>query len=222
VRIGILGSGRMAAALAPHWVHAGHEVLIGGRSADRAAALASKIGSRAGTLREAAEFGAACLLAVRSEGLVPTLEAAGGPDGTLASKAVVDCGNAVHLADFSQVRWDGRSLAEHAEFLAVGARVVKAFNLCHADVWRLDPPQFDGRRLAVPYCGADAAKAVARTLIEDVGGRPVDVGDLSQARHLEAMAIPVIRLLVGGAGPHTVFNLITDDRAADFAGTPAP
>ncbi|MET9933884.1 NAD(P)-binding domain-containing protein, partial [Streptomyces sp. NPDC006324] len=31
MRIGVLGTGNMADALAAHWVRAGHEVLVGGR-----------------------------------------------------------------------------------------------------------------------------------------------------------------------------------------------
>ncbi|MYV66752.1 NAD(P)-binding domain-containing protein, partial [Streptomyces sp. SID2131] len=36
MRIGVLGTGDMADALATHWVRAGHEVLVGGRDARRA------------------------------------------------------------------------------------------------------------------------------------------------------------------------------------------
>jgi predicted dinucleotide-binding enzyme len=47
------------------------------------------------------------------------------------------------------------SAAERIAAAAPDARVVKAFNLCHVDVWRLTPPVFDGRPLAVPLCGDD-------------------------------------------------------------------
>jgi hypothetical protein len=209
MHIGVLGSGNMAAALATRWAQSGHETFIGGRSQSHAQELASSIGGRSGSLRDAAVFGEVCLLAVRAEGLLGTLDAAGGPLGTLQGKVIIDCGNAVNLSDFSQVRWDGRSLAEQVEHVAVGSRVVKAFNLCHSDVWRMDPPRFDGRPLTVPFCGSVEAKKDVRDLIDDLGCLPVDVGDLSQARHLEAMAILVIRLLFSGAESHTVFNLIS-------------
>ena len=209
MRIGVLGSGAMAAALAPKWRQAGHEILIGGRSIERAQELANSMGAKGGNLRDAAEFGDVCLLAVRSEGLGDTLHAAGGAAGTLQGKVIVDCGNSVYLGDFSQVHWDGRSLAERAEYLAIGSQVVKAFNLCHADVWHINPPQFDGRPLAVPICGSEQAQQTIRPLITDLGCVPIDVGDLSQARHLEAMAIVMIRILLSGVGSHTVFNLVT-------------
>jgi 8-hydroxy-5-deazaflavin:NADPH oxidoreductase len=33
MKIGTLGSGAMTAALVPHWIAAGHDVMIGGRNA---------------------------------------------------------------------------------------------------------------------------------------------------------------------------------------------
>ncbi|MGH8187966.1 MAG: NADP oxidoreductase, partial [Steroidobacteraceae bacterium] len=67
----------------------------------------------------------------------------------------------------------------------------------------------------VPYCGEDAAaKGIVSKLIADLGCRPIDIGPLHRARHLEAMAAIVIGLLFSGYDPHTVFNLITvTDRA---------
>ena len=97
--------------------------------------------------------------------------------------------------------------------LATGGHVVKAFNLCQAHVWQMEPPIFDNRRLAVPYCGDhSAALDMTRQLIADLGGEPLPIGDLRHAHHLEAMAAIVISLLFGGRDPYTVFNLV--DRAA--------
>jgi predicted dinucleotide-binding enzyme len=204
VRIGTLGAGMMTEALAGQWARAGHEVLVGGRTPGKAAALASRVGARAGTLAEAAQWGDAVLLAVRREGLVSTLKEAGAGDGALGGKTVIDCGNAVDVSDFSLVTWEGKSLAEQARHLAPGSHVVKAFNLCHAEVWQ-SPPILAGRPLAVPFAGDDDGKEAARLLIADLGCDPLDAGDLRQARHLEAMAIVVIRLLFGGHDPRSVF-----------------
>ncbi|WP_308208835.1 NAD(P)-binding domain-containing protein [Actinoalloteichus caeruleus] len=44
MRIGILGTGTMASALGAGWVRAGHEVVVGGRSRDRARRLAHGLG----------------------------------------------------------------------------------------------------------------------------------------------------------------------------------
>lgn len=207
MKIGVLGAGMMTEALVSGWVRAGHEVLVGGRTPGKTAELAQRVGARSGTLREAAEFGDAVLLAVLLDGLEETLRAAGAPEGTLAGKPVIDCGNAVDITGFSQVYYEGgTSMAEEVARLAPGAHVVKAFNQAYADVWRR--PVIDGHPLAVPIAGAEEGKAAARTLIGDLGAVPLDAGDLSQARHLEAMAIVVIRLLRSGHGPCSVFAFI--------------
>jgi predicted dinucleotide-binding enzyme len=214
MKIGVLGAGMMTEAIAEKWVLAGHEVMIGGRDPEKAAALAERIGARSGTLREAAEFGEAILLAVRRQGLESTLKEAGAPEGTLSGKTILDCGNAVDTSDFSQVTWDGLSASEYAQKVAVGSHVIKAFNMAHAKVWQMTPPTFDGRTLAVPYAGDEEGKEVARRLIADVGAEPLDAGDLSQTRHLEAMAIVVIRLLFGGYDPYSVFAFVSPGRTA--------
>jgi 8-hydroxy-5-deazaflavin:NADPH oxidoreductase len=207
MRIGTLGSGLMTAAIVPHWIAAGHDVMIGGRNAENARKLADTHGVAHGNLAEVAEHGEVLLLAVRSEGVADALDLAGASRGTLAGKVIVDCGNAVNLADYSQVRWDGRSLAEEVEFRSMGGHVVKAFNTCLHEVWRT-PRSYGGRRLRVPYCGADEAKERVRDLITAVGVEGLDIGDLSQARHLEAMAIIMIRLLRAGIPPLSAFALV--------------
>lgn len=216
MRIGILGAGAMAAPLTAKWIAAGHEVFVGGRSPDRAGRLAAELGPRAtgGSLGEAAAFGEATLLAVRWEGIRWTLAEAGAEEGTLADKPLIDCTNPVEVERFT-LTTGRRSIAEDIAELS-GARVVKAFNLCQASVWALDPPLFDGRRLVVPMCGdSSSAKYIATTLISDVGCQSVDIGGLYRAGQLEAMAAVVIGLLFSGYDPLTVFNLISPgDRAA--------
>ena len=69
----------------------------------------------------------------------------------------------------------------------------------------MTPPHFDGRPLAVPFAGDDHGKDVSRQLITDPGCEPLDAGDVRQARHLEAMAIVIVRLLLGGYNPYSVF-----------------
>lgn len=198
----------MADAVGTRWAAAGHDVLVGGRTPARTRAVADRLGVRGGTLADAAEFGEVAFLAVRYQGIPATLAAVG---DALAGKPVVDCTNPVEVVDFTLTTPPGESMAAHVAAVT-GGHVVKAFNLCHAQVWRLDPPEFDGRRLVVPYCGDDeAALALTRRLIADVGCEPLAAGGLRHAGHLEAMAAVVIARLFGGAAPLTVFNLV--DRA---------
>ncbi|WP_255565701.1 MULTISPECIES: NAD(P)-binding domain-containing protein [unclassified Parafrankia] len=205
MRIGILGAGVMADALGTRWAAAGHELMVAGRTTEKARALAEKWGGRAGGFRETAEFADVALIAVLYQGMPATLAAIG---GGLYGKPVIDCNNPVEVDHFTLVTDPGRAMAREIQD-ATGGQVVKAFNLCHARVWEMAPPLFDGRRLSVPYCtNHPAAAAVARQLIDHVGGEPVSVGDLRHAHHLEAMAAIVISLLFGGRDTSTVFNLV--------------
>ncbi|MFF1441550.1 NADPH-dependent F420 reductase [Streptomyces sp. NPDC058295] len=180
MRVGILGTGGMADALGTRWRRAGHEVVAGGRS---------------GGLRAAAEAGTdAVLLAVPYQAVV---EVVGGLEEALRGRVLIDCTNPVG-PDFGLLTADGPAAAERIAAAAPTAHVVKAFNLCHVDVWRLDPPVFDGRPLAVPLCGDDeAALSVVRRLVRDLGCEPLNAGGLDRAGLLEATAALLIRLWLG-------------------------
>ncbi|WP_217234603.1 NADPH-dependent F420 reductase [Streptomyces sp. AC555_RSS877] len=182
MRIGILGNGEMADALGTGWARAGHEVVAGSRSGD--------VG-----LREAARSGTdAVLLALPYEaavGVVTELE------DVLRGRVLIDCTNPVGGPDFTLRTAGGPSAAERIA-AAPTAHVVKAFNLCHVDVWRLTPPVFDGRPLAVPLCGDDYfALCVVRRLARDLGCEPLNAGGLDRAGLVEATAALLIGLWVG-------------------------
>jgi predicted dinucleotide-binding enzyme len=181
MRIGILGTGDMADALGTRWRRAGHEVLAGGR--------------RDGGLRAAAEHGTdAVLLALPYEAVV---EVVGALADVLRGRTLVDCTNPVGPG-FALRTAGGPSAAERIAAAAPGAHVVKAFNLCHVDVWRLTPPVFGGRPLAVPLCGDDeGALTAVRRLVRDLGCEPLSAGGLDRAGLVEATAALLIGLWVG-------------------------
>ncbi|MEU9117835.1 NAD(P)-binding domain-containing protein [Streptomyces sp. NPDC048483] len=204
MRIGILGTGGMADALGTQWARAGHELMVGGRSADRAAALAARLGptARTGSWSEAAGFGEAVLLAV-SHPAVPEVLAAAGPEA-LGGRVLIDCTNAI-VEGFRLEHRDGVSMAERIARIATGARVVKAFHHCHEDVWRMRPPAFDGEPLAVPLCGDDPdALATVGALVRDLGCEPVAAGGLERAGLVEAMTALLVGLWVGGEDPRAM------------------
>nr|WP_158846163.1 NAD(P)-binding domain-containing protein [Saccharothrix deserti] len=199
MRIGVLGSGGMAEALGGRWVAAGHEVLIGGRSPERSRELASRIGAVAGSPADAVAFGDAVLLAVPAAVAVDVLGAAPG-------RVVIDCTNSVVPGRF--VLDEPRVAARLAS--ASGAHVVKAFNLCHVDVWRRPSLTFEGRPLGVPLCGDSAsALEVVRELVRSIGCVSVDGGPLERAELLEAATAFAIGLWVGGADVRSMFPTIT-------------
>ncbi|MFJ2768330.1 NADPH-dependent F420 reductase [Streptomyces sp. NPDC087300] len=197
MRIGVIGTGNMADALGTHWVRAGHEVLIGGRDGKAAAALAARIGAgRHGSPRAAAEFGDVVLFALPYAAGAPVAAALG---TALRGRVLIDCSNPVGAGFALLTEADGGpSAARRLAEAAPGAHVVKAFNLCHEDVWRMTPPVFGGRPLAVPLCGDDEeALAVVRQLVRDTGCTPVRAGGLARAGLLEATAALVIGVWVG-------------------------
>ncbi|SNX55901.1 hypothetical protein SAMN06272735_0335 [Streptomyces sp. TLI_55] len=196
MRIGVLGTGNMADALATHWVRAGHEVVIGGRDAQRAQRLATRIGegAKSAGLRAAADSAEVVLAALpfgAGGDVVRSLRTA------LDGKVLLDCSNPVGPG-FRLLTDGGPSAAQQLAAAAPGAHVVKAFNLCHEDVWRMRPPVFDGRPLAVPVCGDDeTALARVHELVRDVGCEAVPGGGLERAGLLEATAALFIALWVG-------------------------
>lgn len=216
MKIAFLGYGNMAAALGSRWVGQ-HELFIAGRDPAKARALAESLGkgTKAGTEAQAAAFAEVVVLATAHGAVFAAMEAAGGANA-LAGKVLIDINNPVpnyKAGDFLTHSYDGKSLAEAIAAKAPAARIVKAFNMCQARVWQMDPPVFDGRRLVTLFCGDDAAaKRQVATLIEAVGSEPSDIGELKYARLLEPAAAIVIKFLMSGRDPHTVLNLIQPER----------
>jgi predicted dinucleotide-binding enzyme len=206
MQIGILGAGAMAEALATGWARAGHEVLIGARSPDRAQALATRLGRdvRSGSLRAAATFGDVALLAVPGEAAADALQLAGAAERCLSGRVLIDCGNALALDSFAAPPPDSfvlsmDALAETVAEVALGARVVKAFSMLAAEVWQGGERSFEGQPLVVPLCGDDQdAVGVVSTLVADLGLQPVFGGGLHRARYVEAMTAFVMGLWFAG------------------------
>jgi predicted dinucleotide-binding enzyme len=205
--IAVFGAGAMSRALAPHWIQPGRSLTVSGRTPATAEKLAADLGAEVAPWRKAAETADIVFLGVHWAGVQDALTAAGADDGTLAGKVIIDCGNPVEIERFTLVHPELSLTATVAD--RTGANVVKAFNLCHAEVW-LRAPAYGGQPLPVPLAGDDeAAKRLVARLVTEVGAAPVDVGGLDQASYLEAMAAVVIRLLFAGADPTTTFTLAT-------------
>jgi 8-hydroxy-5-deazaflavin:NADPH oxidoreductase len=208
MKMGILGAGNVGGALARVWAAKGHEVMFGvsnpkGKRVSKALSeLAGK--ARAGTNAEVAAFGEVVALAVPW----PAAEEAIRSSGSLAGKVLIDCTNPL-AADFKSLTiGHSTSAAEKVAGWAHGARVVKAFNSIGAP--NFGNADFAGQRADGFYCGDDAAaKNVVKTLIEDAGMNPVDVGPLRNARLLEQLAMLWIDLAYfQGWGPNHAFKLL--------------
>lgn len=196
MRIGILGTGTLAAALGTAWVRAGHDVTIGGRSPTKAQALAHRLGARAGTVRDAVAECAAVLLAVPWYAVADVLHSAGSLDGTV----LIDPTNAVEHGVGVLLTGPGGSGAQRIAALAPGAHVVKAFHLHPAGHWASPGDAV----MTVAMCGDDpAALRIAGELVRAAGGVPAVLGSLSRARQLEEVAGFVIGLAFRGVDPNS-------------------
>ena len=205
MRIGILGTGTLAAALGEGWARAGHEVVIGGRSQVRAEELAERLGRGvlAVSPREAVVGRDAVLLAVSWDGVEDTLKSVGAADGVLDGTPLIDPTNAVAHGVGTLLTGNGESMAGRIAGLAPGARVVKAFHLFPADRWT-SPPDDGHSRVTVAMGGDDtAALDVVGELVRDVGGIPATLGALDRVRQLEEVAGFVIGLAFAGFDPNS-------------------
>ncbi len=183
MRIGIIGAGQMARALGNGWTAAGHEVRYGKR----------------GEIRETVEFGDVTLLAVPVSALTEVLG-----QTNFAGRTLIDCTNAFEPDSGSMILSED-AVAEQIAKRAPGARVVKAFNLCAAEVWAADERVFEGRRLVVPLCGDDAdALGQVEELVRDLKAEPARAGGLNRARYLEAMSVFVVGLWFAGTDARAV------------------
>ncbi|RJO76566.1 NADP oxidoreductase [Nocardia panacis] len=204
MRIGIIGAGAMARALGAGWVAAGHEIRVGARDVGAAEAAARELGgARAGTIAAAVDFGEVLLPAIPPSAWDDVLRSA--PEG-FTGKVLIDCSNAFIPDAAAGEGMTAFVLSEEAvpERIAAsvpGASVVKAFNLCAAEVWASPAREFEGRRLGVPLCGDENGVRVVSGLIEDLRLRPMPAGGLHQARYLEAMSVLVVGLWFAGHDP---------------------
>ncbi|MEU3769800.1 NAD(P)-binding domain-containing protein [Amycolatopsis keratiniphila] len=191
MRIGIFGAGGMAEALGGQW--AGHDVMVAARDLAKAA----KISARVGTWAETARASDVILLALPAASVLEVLAAAGNLDG----KVLIDCTNAVGPGAVLTVPDQAARIAAAAP----GAHVVKAFNLCEVDVWRMTPPVFGGRPLAVPLCGAPEAVEVVSALVRDLGCTPLNAGGLDRAGLMEATMAFMVGLWFDGHDAQACF-----------------
>jgi 8-hydroxy-5-deazaflavin:NADPH oxidoreductase len=193
MQIGILGSGNMGAALGHLFARAGHAVTFSySHDPAQLERLARRNGpkARAGTPAEAARGARAVLLAVHWSRVPDVLRKAGSLRGTI----LIDCTLPMNKADTALVVGFRTSGAEVIAQRARGAKVVKAFNIVPAELFRAGAKALS-EQPAVCYCGDDAgAKRVVARLIRQIGFEPVHCGKLEMARYLEPFTLLVAEL----------------------------
>jgi 8-hydroxy-5-deazaflavin:NADPH oxidoreductase len=189
MRVAVVGgTGDFGLALAQQLVASGHDVVIGSRDADRAAAKADEVGARGATNAEAVRGVELVVLAVKADSVLET-----------AASLAADIGTTPVLSVASELRFtktgvlpgeSARSLAEEMQDsleapVVAGLHSLAAASLAHGKA--------EGDALV---CGDDGdAKTLALELAGTVvTGRALDAGPLASARALEGMTAVIVNL----------------------------
>ena len=192
MKVGVLGSGDVAKALAGGFLKHGHDVTMGNRTPEKLAewAAANPKGAT-GTFAAAAAFGELVVLAVKGKAASSALRSAGAAN--LAGKTVVDATNPIEdappengvLKFFSSLNESGMEQLQQ-EF--PDAHFVKAFNSVGNNL--MVDPQFAGGKPTMFICGNDeAAKKSVTGILDQFGWETADMGGASAARAIEPLCM---------------------------------
>jgi predicted dinucleotide-binding enzyme len=192
MKVGVLGSGDVAKALAAGFLKHGHTVVLGTRDQARLADwLSQHRGAAAASFSEAAKFGEVVVLAVKGTVALEALRAAGAAN--LGGKPVIDATNPI--ADAPPVNGVlkffttlDESLMERLQHEFATARFVKAFNsVGHSSMVN---PQFKDGKPTMFICGNDeGAKQTVRGILDQFGWETVDMGKAEAARAIEPLCM---------------------------------
>jgi 8-hydroxy-5-deazaflavin:NADPH oxidoreductase len=192
MKIGILGSGDVAKALAGGFTKHGHRVMLGTRDAGKLKDfVAQHQEAQAGSFADAAKFGELVALAVKGTAALEALKAAGAAN--LTGKPVMDATNPIAEAPpangvlkfFTSL---DQSLMERLQSAFPDAHFVKAFNSVGNAA--MVNPQFAGGKPTMFICGNnDHAKATVRGVCNQFGWETADMGKAEAARAIEPLCM---------------------------------
>ena len=207
MKIAIMGTGQVAAALGKGWAAKGHMVTFASRDpgTERVQRLVEAAGPHASAARvaDAVRRSSVIVLAVPFTAVRERLELV----GDLAGKLIIDCTNPI-APGLRPMFDDTTSGAEQIAGWAPNARVVKAFNTTGAE--NMVDPNYNGLAATMFICGDDElGKGATAQLAEELGFEVIDAGTLAAARHLENLALLWIHLArVTGLGRDVAFRLL--------------
>jgi 8-hydroxy-5-deazaflavin:NADPH oxidoreductase len=192
MKVGILGSGDVAKALAAGFMESGHVVMLGTRNPAKLEDWDWKNrGGVVGNFAEAAQFGELLVLAVKGTAASEALRAAGITN--LAGKTIIDATNPIADAPpvngvlhfFTTLE---ESLMERLQREFPAARFVKAFNSVGSAA--MFKPSFKGGKPTMFICGNDdAAKKAVLKILDQFGWETSDMGKAEGARAIEPLCI---------------------------------
>jgi predicted dinucleotide-binding enzyme len=192
MKIGVLGSGDVAKALAGGLLKHGHDVTLGTRTPAKLADwIVKHPKGRIANFADAARFSELVILAVKGSAAADVLRLAGAPN--FAGKPVIDVTNPIADAppvngvlkyyttlDDSQMERLQREFAD--------ARFVKAFNSV-GNAFMVNP-QFKDGKPTMFICGNDeAAKKIVIGILDQFGWEIADMGKVEAARAIEPLCM---------------------------------
>ena len=192
MKVGVLGSGDVAKALAGGFLKHRHEVMLGTRAPAKLADWgAQNPKARTGGFADTAKFGELVVLAVKGTASGDALRAAG--PANLSGKTIIDATNPI--ADAAPVNGVfkfftdiNESLMERLQREFAGARFVKAFNSVGNSC--MVNPEFQGGKPTMFICGNDeAAKKTVKGILDQFGWETADMGKVEAARAIEPLCM---------------------------------
>lgn len=192
MKIAIVGAGKMAQALTPLFVEAGHEVrLSNSRGPESLKDLVETLGAgvQAATVVDAVE-GADVVLLATPWG--KTAEAVSAVDDWNGRVVIDGTNNRSAPGPQGLIDIGDRISSEIVAEYVPGAKLVKAFNV--TPLFKLAPAlgKGAGENNAVYIAGDDhEAKALVAELIASIGGAAIDTGDLHTGGYLQGMTGPL-------------------------------
>jgi len=189
MKVSIIGNGNMAKGIATRLVSGGHKVVIHSRDIAKGKELAEQLKKVSGT----ADVSVVPVGSETDEIVIVTtpyteIDNVSKEYKGLVGKIVVDITNPVDFNTFQLLPEPGQSGAQEIAKILSEATVVKALNTTLAGP--LEAGEVEGKELDVFIAGDDEdAKSKVSELVKTSGMRPVDVGPLANARHLEGFAL---------------------------------
>lgn len=207
MRIGLLGTGNVARALAQGWRAAGHDTLLGSRAPKER----TDLGIPVADLHETTAHAEVLVNATPGNVSVELLRSIGA--SALAGKVLIDVGVGL-TDDYTELSHPNSSLAEQIQRAFPLTPVVKT--LCTMDSTAMIAPDSLEGPSTVFLSGDDAgAKQLTGRLLTDLGwpsSSQLDIGGITTARGQEHFAL-LFMGIAGGLGAHT-FNIKVVPRAA--------
>ncbi len=201
LRIAVLGAGNIGGTLGRKWAAAGHKISfeVNNPDSDRAQALRAELGTKVtiGSLADALANSDVFVMALPGKAMDETITKHA---AQLDGKIIIDAAD----------RLGGGPMNSFATFqkYTPRARVFRAFNTLGWE--NFADPVFDGIQADLFYCGPDGdAREVVEQLIEDVGLRPMRLGDVDQVGLVDSVASLWFALALGqGKGRQLAFKVL--------------